>query len=73
MSFSAASLSSLQDGRVAVSYALYFTQNNFLTPGPYKQLLLDAFVRGELTMDQLLVHLEAQEYEQERRPAPSIA
>ncbi|GAB3319516.1 hypothetical protein ACFQT0_29995 [Hymenobacter humi] len=34
-----------------------------LAPKPYERFLLDQFVRGNLTIDQALAHLEAQEYE----------
>ncbi|WP_188547707.1 hypothetical protein [Hymenobacter qilianensis] len=64
---STSTLSSHQAHRLAVSLAFHFPSCAFLTPGPYHQLLLEAFVRGELTMDQVLVHLEAHEYAPERR------
>lgn len=67
------SLSTLQARRLAVSLALNFTPTPYLQPSPYKQLLLDAFVRGDLTMDQVMVHLEAHEYERERKPPTYFA
>ncbi|WP_133274405.1 hypothetical protein [Hymenobacter radiodurans] len=48
--------------RLAFLLAFQLPSHPFLTPSPYQQLLLEAFVRGELTMDQVLVHLEAYEY-----------
>ena len=60
------SLSSRLAHRLAVSLAFRYPSYYFLTPSPYHQVLLDAFVRGELTMDQVLVHLEAHEYAPDR-------
>ncbi|MGY2134511.1 hypothetical protein ACW9KT_19950 [Hymenobacter sp. HD11105] len=57
-----ASLSPSPAHRQAVALAIQFPAHPFLTPGPYQHVLLDAFVGGQLTMDQVLVHLEAAEY-----------
>lgn len=51
-----------QAHRLAVALALQLPAHPFLTPGPYQHVLLEAFVGGQLTMDQVLTHLEAAEY-----------
>ncbi|MDF7814034.1 hypothetical protein [Hymenobacter sp. YC55] len=63
-----ASLSVEQARRLAVYFALRAPTHLFLASTPHQQLLLETFLRGELTMDQVLVHLEAHEYERERPP-----
>ncbi|MBF9236037.1 hypothetical protein I2I05_01390 [Hymenobacter sp. BT683] len=42
----------------AVKFALSLTHNTPLAPEHYEQGLLHQFVRGELTIDQVLVKLE---------------
>lgn len=73
MIFPSASLSPRQAIRLAVYFALQYPTYPFLRPSSYQQLLLEEFLRGELSMDQLLVHLEAHEYEREWRPTPAQA
>jgi hypothetical protein len=63
-----AHLSSLQARRLAIYIALNYPAHRFLASTPHQQLLLDTFLRGELSIDQVLVHLEAHEYERERQP-----
>ncbi|AMR25453.1 hypothetical protein A0257_22435 (plasmid) [Hymenobacter psoromatis] len=46
-----------------VTVALNITQGTRLMPKPYEQMLLDQFVRGNLTLDEVLAHLDAQEHE----------
>lgn len=62
------SLAAVQARRLAIYVAFQLPAQPFLTPTPHQRLLLDTFLRGELTMDQVLVHLEAHEYERERSP-----
>ncbi|HEX8657920.1 MAG TPA: hypothetical protein VF690_10315 [Hymenobacter sp.] len=47
-----------QARRRLVNNALKLTDNTSLAAGPYERLLLDRFVRGELTIDQVLTYLE---------------
>lgn len=42
----------------AVAWALRFTQNTALDPGPYERALLTRFVEGSLTIDQVLEQLD---------------
>ena len=42
----------------AVTFALALTRNTSLAPQPYEQMLLDQFVRGEMTIDQVLTCLD---------------
>jgi hypothetical protein len=51
-------LATEQARRRFVDNALKFTDGTPLAAGPYERLLLDQFVRGELTIDQVLVYLE---------------
>lgn len=73
MIISPASVSSLQARRLAIYFALHYPAHPFLTFTPHQHLLLDTFLRGELTIDQLLVHLEVHEYERERKPTIGLA
>jgi len=52
------SLTSAQRRR-AVSWVLALTANTRLAPGPYEQTLLERYVRGELTIDQVVDLLDA--------------
>lgn len=54
--------------RLAIYFAFQYPAQPFLTPTPHQRLLLDTFLGGGLTMDQVLVHLEAHEFERERPP-----
>lgn len=49
----APSLTTEQDRRRAVAFALRFACGTHLDPTPYERVLLDCFVRGELTLDEL--------------------
>lgn len=46
-----------------VTAALDLAQGTALAPKPYERMLLDQFVRGNLTLDDVLAHLDAQEHE----------
>lgn len=46
-----------------VTAALNLTQGTTLAPKAYKRMLLDHFVRGTLTLDEVLARLDAQEHE----------
>ena len=52
-------LATEQDRRRIVTAALDFTQPTALAATPYERQLLDQFVRGFLTIDEVLMHLEA--------------
>ena len=60
------SLSAEQARRLATYFAFRYPVQPFLSSTTHQRLLLDTFLNGELTMDQVLVHLEAHEFEQER-------
>ncbi|MBD2766589.1 hypothetical protein IC235_01625 [Hymenobacter sp. BT664] len=45
--------------RCLVDNILKFTAGTPLAADPYERRLLDQFVRGELTIDQVLAHLES--------------
>lgn len=47
-----------QGRRRAVLVALSLSENTPLAPHPYERLLLEQFIRGELTLDQVLTQLE---------------
>lgn len=49
--------------RRLVDGVLHLDQGTTLVPQPYKQFLLDQFVRGNLTIDQGITHLEVGEHE----------
>ncbi|MFD2786190.1 hypothetical protein [Hymenobacter rubripertinctus] len=49
--------------RRLVNGALHQTRHTPRAPRPYERMLLDQFVRGNLTIAQVLAHLAAQEYE----------
>ncbi|MGY2134951.1 hypothetical protein ACW9KT_22155 [Hymenobacter sp. HD11105] len=63
----------VQAQRQAISFALRYAQHPFLPLEPYEGWLLEAFERGELTLDQVLAHVEAQEFTAARRLAPCLA
>ena len=42
----------------AVTFALALTRDTRLAPAPYEQMLLERFVRGEMTIDQVLTCLD---------------
>ena len=46
-------LTTEQGRRQAVAFALRFAQGTVLAPALYERTLLDCFVRGELTLDEL--------------------
>ncbi|GAB3244304.1 hypothetical protein GCM10027346_41860 [Hymenobacter seoulensis] len=46
-----------------VTVALRLAEGTRLMPQPYERMLLDQFVRGNLTLDQVTAYLEAQEPE----------
>ncbi|WP_157780922.1 antitoxin VbhA family protein [Hymenobacter sedentarius] len=50
-----------QSRQRAVAFALALTRDTRLAPQPYEQMLLDQFVRGEMTIDQVLSSLETSE------------
>ena len=43
----------------AVRFALRLTEGTLLAPANYERMLLEQFVRGDLTIDQVLARLEA--------------
>jgi len=47
-----------QGRRRAVLLALSLSENTPLAPHPYEQLLLEQFVRGELSLEQVIRDLE---------------
>ncbi len=49
--------------RRLVDGAVNLTLHTRLAPPPYERMLLDQFVRGTLTIDQVLALLDAQEHE----------
>jgi hypothetical protein len=51
-------LNTEQGRRQAVQFALALTRDTQLAPKPYEEQLLAQFVRGELSIDQVLSHLE---------------
>jgi hypothetical protein len=51
-------LSTEQARRRAVLFALRLTRNTALAPRPFERSLLDRFVRGEMSLDQVLDCLE---------------
>jgi len=53
-----AALATEQARRRFVDNALKFTDGTPLAAGPYERQLLDQFVRGELTIEQVLAYLE---------------
>ena len=53
----AAPLSSEPARRRAVKLALNLTENTALAPQAYERLLLEQFITGELTIDQVVDHL----------------
>ncbi|UOQ69418.1 hypothetical protein [Hymenobacter volaticus] len=73
MLITTASLSAEQARRLAIYFAFQYPAQPFLTATPYQHLLLETFLRGQLSMDQVLVHLEAHEYERERQPTIALA
>ncbi|WP_375436239.1 antitoxin VbhA family protein [uncultured Hymenobacter sp.] len=42
----------------AVAWALRFAQNTSLDPSPYERALLNRFIEGSLTIDQVLEQLD---------------
>lgn len=46
-----------------VTVALNIAQGTALMPKPYERQLLDQFVRGVLTLDEMIAYLDAQEHE----------
>ncbi|MGI4865453.1 MAG: hypothetical protein ACRYFZ_16135 [Janthinobacterium lividum] len=52
-----------QERKRLVTGALNLTAGTSLAPKPYERMLLDQFVRGNLTIDQVLDFLERQEHE----------
>lgn len=44
-----------------VAFALSFTEATHLEPGPYELQLLEKFIQGEITLDQIETCLEQQE------------
>ncbi|SMB81467.1 hypothetical protein SAMN00120144_4300 [Hymenobacter roseosalivarius DSM 11622] len=46
-----------------VTAALRMAQGGHLMPKAYERMLLDQFVRGTLTLDEVIACLEAQEHE----------
>ncbi|WP_426058453.1 hypothetical protein [Hymenobacter sp. B1770] len=51
-------LSTEHGRRRAVRFALALTHNTHLAPQRFEEELLDQFVRGELSIEQVLTHLE---------------
>ena len=47
-----------QARRRAVLIALSLSENTPLAPQAYERMLLDQFIRGELTLDQVIIQLE---------------
>jgi hypothetical protein len=70
-SFSSPALAQAQ--RQAISFALRYASPPFLPLEPYEGLLLEAFERGELTLDQVLAHVEAQDFAPARGLVPGQA
>jgi len=46
-----------------VTAALHLVEGTRLMPKQYERMLLDQFVRGNLTIDQVIARLEVQEHE----------
>lgn len=44
----------------AVAWALRFAQNTRLDPGPYERVLLDRFVEGHMSLDEVIAQLDVQ-------------
>jgi hypothetical protein len=59
--------------RQAISFALRFASPPYLPLEPYEGLLLEAFERGELTLDQVLAHVEAHDFAPARGLVPGQA
>lgn len=58
MSEHATVLRTEQARRRAVLLALSLSENTPLAPQPYEQMLLERFICGELSLDQVIVQLE---------------
>ena len=54
-------LATEQGRQLAVRFALRLTENSPLAPKQYERLLLEQFVHGELSLDQVIAQLEAPE------------
>jgi hypothetical protein len=52
-----------QERKRLVTMALGLVASPPLAPKPYERMLLEQFVRGNLSIDQVLTHLEHQEHE----------
>jgi hypothetical protein len=63
MSQQTSPLTTEQGRRRAVTVALTLTENTHLAPKHYERMLLEQFVRGELTIDQVVAKLEARGHE----------
>ncbi|QIL78348.1 hypothetical protein [Hymenobacter sp. HDW8] len=59
--------------RQALGLALRLARLPHLALEPYERLLLEGFERGELTLDQVLTHVEASAFAPERRVLPAWA
>ena len=59
MQQSSSALTTEQGRRRLVAAALNLTQNTPLQPREYERMLLDQFVRGTLTLDQVISLLDA--------------
>jgi len=59
MSDPAALLNSEQSRRQVVKLALALTENTPLSPKDYERMLLEQFVRGEMTIEQVIDLLES--------------
>jgi hypothetical protein len=60
-SFQDSSILASEQGRQRVlKTALRITENTAIAPDEYERMLLDQFVVGQLTIDQVLAQLEAQ-------------
>ena len=61
MNQQASLLSTEHSRRRAVTLTLKLTENTPLAPKHYERMLLDQFIRGELTIDEVVARLESRE------------
>jgi hypothetical protein len=73
MANSSSLLNTEQGRRRAVRFALTITRDTPLAPRLHEQRLLDQFVRGELSIDEVLANLEAASDSQQDGEAPAVA
>lgn len=54
-------MNSIEARSRVVAWGLAMTANTRIAPAEYERKLLAAFVEGDLTLDEVLLHLEKQE------------